>query len=523
MAYKFSVLLTSQYLFLPCLSLPQLFTTSAVSPPASLPIPPASSSIPLASTGIPATIGTPAATTAIPATCIEVRVPSDPAGSDILAALSSVSAVANACGGSGQQSSTVGLLSIVYFNVDSMFLNISKNTDISAPIEVGPTFCPNHFQSIVDQCITNGNAWGGWIGVGNVNYSITNFVYPANGLNPLPPAAKPGTDTGTPALGTGGSMPPLVTGTGIGTLPPGTGTGTPQTGTGIGIPPPGTGTGTRFPGTGTGTVPPSGAGTPPPSTSIGSTPSGTGTGTPLTTGTGTSPPGTGTGIPPPGTGTGTPPPATGTGTSPPGTGTGIPPLGTGTGTPSPATGTSTPPPGTGAGTPPPGTGTGTPSPPLPTGATIVIAMINSQIISETFIPTINPQYVSLTTILSTFSTSSLGSTISYEIGPGGVEWQPLTPSGTGNLDLPPPTDLPPNVNSPPRTPTPMPSQPSTTPSSQPTGTSTAGQTNTPPPGTTNPPGTTIHTGTLNYHVIQFRLFERRHCGRNHGEHAYFDK
>lgn len=390
MAYKFSVLLASQYLLLPCLSLPQLFNTSAGSPPASLPISPASSRISLASTGIPATIGTPAATTAIPATCIDVRVPSDPAGSDISAALTSASAVANACGGAGQRSSTAGLLSIVYFNVDSVFLNVSHNTNILAPIGVGPTFCPNQFQSIIDQCITNGNAWGGWIGFGNVNYSITNFIYPANGLNPPPPAGGPGT---------------------------GTGTGTPPTGTGTGIQPPGMGMDTRFPVTGTDTIP-------------------------HTTGTGTSPPGTGTG------------------------------------------------------TPPPGTGTGTPSSPLPNEATVVIATINSQIISETFIPTTNPQLVSLATTLSTFSTNSLGSTISYQIGPGGVEWQPLTPSGTGNPDLPPPTNLPPNVNSPPKTPTPTPSQPSTTSSSQPTATSTPGQTNVPPPGTTNPPGTTIPTGAL---------------------------
>lgn len=161
----------------------------------------------------------PASSTAIPATCIQVRSPADPPGADISATLASASAVANACGGDQQKTGTVGLLSIVYSQMDAMFLNISHNSRLQAPIEVGPTFCPNHFQSIIDQCITNGNFWGGWIGVDAANYSITDSIYPANGLNaPAPPGSSGGassasTTTGVPRSGstTTGVTPPATT------------------------------------------------------------------------------------------------------------------------------------------------------------------------------------------------------------------------------------------------------------------------------------------------------------------------
>ncbi|KAI4126334.1 MAG: hypothetical protein LQ338_003811, partial [Usnochroma carphineum] len=136
--------------------------------------------------------------------------------------------------------------------------------------------------------------------------------------------------------------------------------------------------------------------------------------------------------------------------------------------------------------------------PLPTGATVVVATINSQVISETFVPTTNPQFVSLTTTLSTFSTNSLGSTISYEIGPGGVEWQPLTPSsGTNNPDLPPPTVLPPHSNGPQLTPASTQPSSTATPSAPASGTATPGHSSNPAPTTTQPPSTGAHsTGPL---------------------------
>ena len=487
-------------------------------------------------------------------TCIEPRSPTDPSGADISGALASVGAVNQACGGDGQQTADIGLLKIVYYSTGSIFLNVSHSTLVSAPIEVSASFCPDHFNAILDSCIVNGNFWGGWWSTVNANYTVTNQIYPANGL----PGAEP-ISSEFPATTILPSATPLPIETSVPGEP-----GTIFAGTTV-VPLPATTTDlagttavaqtTVAPGTTAlpGTILQSGASEIPgtilqsrASEIPGTTDSPESTVLPETTPTPgtTEVPGTelsGTIIPPgttaiPGTtglagstgspGTSTPPatnvlPATtvvpgtelkGTTISPgptvlPGTelpGTTVP-LGTtaipGT-TELPGTGLSgtTAPAGT---TVIPGT-TALPgstddlpstisslstSEVLPSGYVVVTATVNSQIVSETFAPSTDSAFLTLATTISTFSVNPQGSTISYEIGPGGVQWQPVTAStGVPGPDLPRPTTLPANPNAPTET---LSNIPISTPASSLSLTSNL-DTTTSVPTTTRPGGTTAN-------------------------------
>ena len=89
--------------------------------------------------------------------------------------------------------------------------------------------------------------------------------------------------------------------------------------------------------------------------------------------------------------------------------------------------------------------------PLPSGATVVTATIGSSTITETFVPTIVPAFVSLVSTLTTSTLNAQSSPVTFLIGPGGVEWTPFNfPSGSPGI--PPPTVLPVAPNAPSLTP-----------------------------------------------------------------------
>ena len=89
--------------------------------------------------------------------------------------------------------------------------------------------------------------------------------------------------------------------------------------------------------------------------------------------------------------------------------------------------------------------------PLPSGATVVTATIGSSTITETFVPTIVPAFVSLVSTLTTSTLNAQSSPVIFLIGPGGVEWTPFNfPSGSPGI--PPPTVLPVAPNAPSLTP-----------------------------------------------------------------------
>ena len=120
---------------------------------------------------------------------------------------------------------------------------------------------------------------------------------------------------------------------------------------------------------------------------------------------------------------------------------------------------------------------------------VVTATISSQVVSETFAPSTDSALLTLATTISTFSVNPQGSTISYEIGPGGVQWQPVTAStGDPGPDLPRPTTLPVNPNAPTET---LSNIPTSTPSSSLPVTSIL-DTTTSDPTITNQDGTTAN-------------------------------
>lgn len=79
---------------------------------------------------------------------------------------------------------------------------------------------------------------------------------------------------------------------------------------------------------------------------------------------------------------------------------------------------------------------------LPPGATVVTTTVGTGVVSETFIPTTYSQFLTLASTISSFYTDNAGSTVPFEIGPGGVAWTPLATQPTGMPEIPPPTNLP---------------------------------------------------------------------------------
>lgn len=82
--------------------------------------------------------------------------------------------------------------------------------------------------------------------------------------------------------------------------------------------------------------------------------------------------------------------------------------------------------------------------PLPAGATVVTATINSQIVSETFVPATLSQYATISEEMSTLTHDFRGSSVPLFIGRGGLIWTPFGQPSAG-FDIPPPTKPPSNA------------------------------------------------------------------------------
>ena len=158
------------------------------------------------------TSATNVSTIPVPPTCIQPREAVDPSGADISLALTG--AVASACDPSQQKTTTDGTSSTIYFTTGSYSFNISGPSHEVNQRVVPASFCPDTFNAIINTCINapDGNSWGGWSAGGGANYSISNLIYPVNGLV----AASPFSATASSAEASSGAIVPSA----ISDIPP---------------------------------------------------------------------------------------------------------------------------------------------------------------------------------------------------------------------------------------------------------------------------------------------------------------
>lgn len=99
----------------------------------------------------------------------------DPAGTTIAKFLSDVvdSPTSNLCAGGFPP----GNNNIATFSANLMVFNVTRE-DSSKPLEN----CKEAFHNIIEQCIQNGNFWGGFWSLNGFHYSIKNHVFPDNGI-----------------------------------------------------------------------------------------------------------------------------------------------------------------------------------------------------------------------------------------------------------------------------------------------------------------------------------------------------
>ena len=118
-------------------------------------------------------------------TCIQPRQTSDPPPTSISIALTS--AIQNACDTTQQQTVTSSTSSLVYYKFGSFFFNISNPINGVDNQKLDPSSCSASFNSLVSACINAPKPWfwGGWIVSSGTNYSISNSIYPPD---PLPSA-----------------------------------------------------------------------------------------------------------------------------------------------------------------------------------------------------------------------------------------------------------------------------------------------------------------------------------------------
>lgn len=321
--------------------------------------------------------------------CLQPRQVSDPASTAISTALKD--AIPNACDTTKQRTESSSTLSLVYYKFGSVFFNISHDQNTAGVLQSTPSACSDNFNSLLSACVNapNPGFWEGWVVSSGNNYSISNFIYPGN---PLPSAvsssssaASSGSATQRPTGPSAGLPWPSSTLLGTGARAPSALSSSSQIGTG-----------TRSSGSllGTGNRPSSSLSSTAPPYPVGSQLSSNAAG-----------------------------------------GSTAAPKGTDVSTKSSAPGTGAPPP----------TSTGVPALPLPSLATVITGNVGSQVVTETFVPHIFPQYATITGTITTTTTLSAGaSPVSVVVGPGGVGWAPYRePSGA--LELPPPAVLPPSA------------------------------------------------------------------------------
>lgn len=307
-----------------------------------------------------------ASTASASPTCIQPRQPFDPPLTSISIALTG--AIPTACDTTQQEVVTSSTLSLTYYKFGSYFFNISHPINVVNSQQSEPSFCSASFNSLVSVCINAPNLgfWGGWIISSGTNYSISNFIYPAN---PLP---SEGARSGSSASSLSGSAARLSAApyaeSSSATLP------RPMIGTGAG-----------------------------PSSALPST---------------------------------TPPfPIRSSQLSSGGGGTFVTVSGTGGFLSSTAVRTGGP----------QSISTVVAPLPLPSLATIITGTVGSQVVTETFVPHIFPQYTTISGTITTTTTLTSGSSpVTVVVGPNGVGWAPYhEPSDASQLL--PPSILPPSA------------------------------------------------------------------------------
>ncbi|KAL8735678.1 MAG: hypothetical protein Q9166_000847 [cf. Caloplaca sp. 2 TL-2023] len=366
--------------------------------------------------------------TATGPTCIQTRSPDGPSASDINVALEDDNTISKACDVTTQGTTTLddGLLSlsVIFYGLNNQyFFNSSHNADIVSRPIADPNLCPDTFHDIFSACVMNQNFWGGWVMRGGTNRSITNSVFPANPLSQkgagsttsteLPGTQNPDTTTfeaGTQT--TGGQETTRMIGEP-------TGSGDPSS-TGVfvsgedstGLPDTITGASSTTTANEGGSITTRGQ---PPVIDPSSVPS-------IISGSQQ---------------TGGQPPATATTNTEGQNGEQM------------STQTDGRPPETNTDGRPP---TSEPIQQasrilLPSGGTVLFTTLNSQVYSQTFVPTTFSEFATLASTLTTSTIDSHSSSVPLVIGPGGVAWVPFgQPSGTNPLS--PPTILPTNPNAP---------------------------------------------------------------------------
>ncbi|KAM0813307.1 hypothetical protein AB5N19_13300 [Seiridium cardinale] len=131
-------------------------------------------------------------TGAIAADCLQdqQRQSDSPSGQQIVAALTSSSQLDNVCAGNWRVGDQNKLN--ITFNHGSMFYYVER-TDNTQHLR----YCKDAFNNILEQCVTNGNYWGGTWSWDGETYKISDSVYPANGLASTDDGGPTDPNTGT--------------------------------------------------------------------------------------------------------------------------------------------------------------------------------------------------------------------------------------------------------------------------------------------------------------------------------------
>lgn len=86
-----------------------------------------------------------------------------------------------------------------------------------------------------------------------------------------------------------------------------------------------------------------------------------------------------------------------------------------------------------------------PPPRLPAGGTVLSESVHNEVLTESFVPTVYSQFITVTAVITTTILDSQGSTLKLVVGPSGEGWAPFNkPSGLA--DIPAPSVLPPALS-----------------------------------------------------------------------------
>ncbi|TPX17800.1 uncharacterized protein E0L32_002901 [Thyridium curvatum] len=131
--------------------------------------------------------------TVLAADCLQnqQRQGNEPSGEQIAKALTANSALDSICSGNWRTGDTEKLSNT--FNHWSMLYSVQR-TDNTKPL----AYCKDAFTNIIEQCITNGNYWGGVWSLNGETYNISNSAYPSNGLGPQDDGGPPDPTTTKP-------------------------------------------------------------------------------------------------------------------------------------------------------------------------------------------------------------------------------------------------------------------------------------------------------------------------------------